>query len=54
MLGVQLRGEVPAAATPCYAGFCFITVMLAFTSFFTNAFGIALSIGKLIMALVVA
>jgi hypothetical protein len=39
-----------------YAGFCFcfIALILAFTSFCTNAFGIALFAGKLIMAFVVA
>jgi hypothetical protein len=34
--------------------FCFITVILAFASFCTNAFGIAFFAGKLIMAFVVA
>ena len=35
-------------------GFFFISSILAFTSFCTNAFGIALFAGKLIMAFVVA
>ena len=34
--------------------FCFMALILAFTSFCTNAFGIALSAAKLIMAFVVA
>jgi hypothetical protein len=34
--------------------FCFIALILAFTSFCTNAFGIALLAGKLTMAFVVA
>lgn len=33
--------------------FCFIALILAFTSFCTNAFGITLLVGKLIMAFVV-
>jgi hypothetical protein len=39
-----------------YAGFffCFIALILAFTSLCTNAFGIALFAGKLIMAFEVA
>jgi hypothetical protein len=55
-------GRLPLLCRNCgvrlitYAGFCFcfIALILAFTSFCTNAFGIDLLAGKLIMAFVVA
>jgi len=55
----EQSGECQCAIRPCtsdgevYLDLSFITLILPFTSFFTNVTGIGLSMGKLTMAFVV-